>query len=135
MGTKTSGVEEVEAFVRRYYEHMAALDYEAMRAMSTPELEIVSMSSPDFEILGEGLRIGHAEFEAQIAAAKAQSRELDFEVSQYDTELTEDVAYTSYMLYRPLDMEVGLGEMILRRTDDGWLLDRLVHMGPFEPGY
>ena len=124
----------VESLARDFYKHFAALDSDAIRQMSTPELEILSVSTPEFEIYGEGLHIGHTQLAQQLAKAKQADRKLTFQLTQFRTVVTRDVAYTSYMLHIMPDDKVGIGEVVLRKQGERWLLDRLVHM-PFYPGY
>ncbi len=131
---QSAAIEQVERLARTYYDHMQALDYPAMRALSTPQLEVLSQSTPEFEIFGEGLRIGHQQFEQQIAQTKQADRKLRFQLTQFRTVVTPNVAYTSYMLHITPDNKTGTGEMVWRRERGQWLLDRLTHM-PFYPGY
>ena len=104
---------EVEAAVRRFYGYIASYDYAALRDASTQ----------DFEILEAGLRMNFEEFESMLRGMQASGVELAFDLSEFNTEGSADVAYTSNRM-KSGSGTVYLESFILQRSGDRWLIDR-----------
>jgi len=112
-----SDADQVETVVRQYFDHLAQYDYAAMRAMATPE----------FETLDGGVRLTHPEFEDYVrGTAEISGAELQFELSQFNTEISSDVAYITYL--NTITGSANLDGMILKRSGERWLIDRFFHM-------
>ena len=50
-----------------------------------------------------------------------------FEMRDFRTVVTEDIAYTSFVTDRPKMAYDGVDMILLKRVDDEWLVDRFVH--------
>jgi hypothetical protein len=114
--------ERIEAVIRSYFDRLQAYDYEGMRSLATP----------NFETIDGGVRLTHPEFEDYVrTTAELGGAVLDFDLSQFNTRIAGDVAYTTYSMS-------GLGnlfldQMVLRRSGDEWLIDVFNH-SPAELG-
>ena len=113
---------EVEAIMSQYYDDIAAYDYAAMRAVYTPA----------FEILDDGSRLDANGFEELVQGIEARGLTWNFNLSEFNTEITADIAYTTYVITSPPDFR-WFGAGILRRSNDGWLVDRMTMMTEAEP--
>ena len=118
-----SDASQVETVVREYFEHLANYDYLAMREMATPE----------YETLDGGVRLSHPEFEDYVrGTAQLNGNEMVFHLSQFDTQIYSDIAYTTF--HNTISLENSpavtrnLDGMILKRSGDQWLVDRFFHM-------
>ena len=114
--------EAVEAIMSQFYDDIAAYDYAAMRSVYTPE----------FEILDDGFRFDADGFEELIRDIESRGLTWDFTLSEFNTRIAGDVAYTSYEIASPPDFR-WFGGGTLRRSGGGWLVDRMVMMGQSEP--
>ena len=109
---------QVEKAVQDFLDFAHAYDYEILRAAATQ----------DFEILIGGQRMGLKEFEGFLRAMDAQGVELTpYEVVEFKTEISGDVAYTSW---RSPDW---LESAVLRWSHDKWLIDRAFAMPAQHP--
>jgi hypothetical protein len=109
-------VEEIESVVRKYFDHFSKYDFEGMRSMATP----------DFETLDGGIRLTHPELEDWVRnSAQLNGVELDFEVSQIRTRISDDVAYSTFLLTYGDTASTDL--VALRRIDNEWLVDIFDH--------
>lgn len=108
--------DEVENAIRQLAAVVAAYDYEAYRAAITP----------DFEIIDAGMRMDRDEFEALLRRMEARGASLDFVLSDFNTEIAGQVAYTSFHNLNRNSGSEFLESMILRRSEDGWLVDRYI---------
>ena len=106
---------KMETFINSYFARIMAYDYAGMRAMATPT----------FETIDYGLRMGHPGFEDYIRnTSQIFGFKLDLKTSQFNTQISDDIAYTSFMLnYGGGD---HLTTVILRRSGKEWLIDRFV---------
>jgi hypothetical protein len=106
----------IEAVIRQYFDHLEAYDFAGMRGMATPE----------FETIDGGVRLTHPEFEDYIRnTAELGGAVLDFELSQFNTRIEGDVAYTTYSMSG--GETVFTDQMVLRRAGDRWLVDVFNH--------
>ena len=103
---------EVEAAIRRFYDHISSYDYAALREASTP----------NYELLEQGERMDMDEFESMLRGMETRGVELTFELSEFNTDGTADVAYASYRMVS--GSAVFLESSILRRSGDRWLAAR-----------
>ncbi len=104
---------QVEQAVQDFLDFAHAYDYESLRAAATQ----------DFEILIAGQRMALEEFEGFLREMNAQGIELTpYEVVEFKTEISGNVAYTSW---RSSDW---LESAVLRRSRDKWLIDRAFAM-------
>ena len=109
---------DVETSVHGYFMRLMAYDYAGMRAMA----------APTFETLDYGVRLNHSEFEDYVRnTAEAFGIKLDMEASQFNTQISGDIAYTSFLL------QYGGGDhpsaMVLKRSGKQWLIERFFHSG------
>lgn len=110
----TTTAPEIEAVVETLYASLTNHDMAALRAVTTA----------DFEIIDGGLRMTGPEFEAFITELHGQGLRLDFELSDFNTEIVDDVAYTSVRSLDRVSGRVFFESQILTRVDGGWLVDR-----------
>ena len=109
---------QVEQAVQDFLDFAHAYDYESLRAAATQ----------DFEILIAGQRMALEEFEAFLRAMDAQGIELTpYEVVEFKTEISGNVAYTSW---RSPDW---IESAVLRWSRDKWLIDRAFAMPAQHP--
>jgi len=110
----TGELPAVEAIVAEYFDRFEAYDYLGMRALATST----------FEIHDHGIRLTHPEFEDYVRnTAERPGSILDFGLSQFNTDVTGDVARTTFLLTF-LDA-VSLSGMEFQRSSDQWLIDRI----------
>ncbi|MCZ6618231.1 MAG: MBL fold metallo-hydrolase [Gammaproteobacteria bacterium] len=112
---------EVEILISQYYNDIAAYDYAAMRAVYTP----------DFEILDDGRRLDSAGFEELVRGLEARGLTWQFDLSEFNTEVAPDIAYTTYVITSPPDRK-WFGAATLKRSEETWSVDRMVMMGEAE---
>lgn len=102
--------------VKTYIALFGAYDYEGMGALSTPNAEI-----SDY-----GIRLDHAGFTDHVHhTAGIYELPLEPSAAQFNTVISGDVAYTSFMFFYG-GGEESLGTMILRRVKNKWLVDRFI---------
>lgn len=111
-----------EAVVGDFFRAMESWDYDALRATVTPDFELVE----DTVIMTMD---GFVEF---IEPFEAQGAEMRWTLSEHNTEVEGDVAWTRYINRAVLNME---GEesrfhwiesaVLTRDLDGGWKIDRL----------
>ena len=113
---------EVEALMSQYYDNIAAYDFAAMRAVYTS----------DFEILDDGYRFDADGFEELVRDIESRGATWDFSLSDFNTEVTPGIAYTSYVIESPPDFK-WFGAATLVRANGEWQVDRMTMMGQAEP--
>lgn len=106
--------DDAEAIVLEFYRLVSSYDFEGMRAAATS----------DFEMIEAGARLDLEGFIDFLGGLQARGVDLSLSASAFRTEVAGDVAYTSNR------MQSGSGSQfleatILRRTDRGWLVDRV----------
>lgn len=107
----------VEDTVRQYFDHLSKYDFAAMRSMATPT----------FETLDGGVRLTHPEFEDYVrGTAQKRNAVLEFELTDFNTQVAGDVAYTTY--FDRISGSGNLDAMVLKRIGGKWLIDRFMHM-------
>jgi ketosteroid isomerase-like protein len=109
----------VEAAVRQFFDHIATFDYDGIRDVVTPDLELME----------DTLRLdreGFVEFIRQFEGAT-----VSFELSEFNTEFADQIAYTSYrnravmtIAGETVPME-WLESIVFRWVDGAWKIDRL----------
>lgn len=106
----------VEVILGQYFDHLAAYDFLAMRAMATPT----------FETLDGGVRLTHPELEDYIRnTAQLRGAVLEFDLSQFDTRVAGDIAHVTFLMN--LSGREYLDAVILQRSGGEWLFDRWFH--------
>ncbi|MDY6945097.1 MAG: hypothetical protein SXG53_05220 [Pseudomonadota bacterium] len=108
--------EAAETTVRQYLNHLEHYNFAAMRAMTTPEAEVMS----------DGIRLTHPEFENHVHLY-AETRGVqpgDTEPTQFSTRIVGDIAYTS--LSCAIAGSTRHVAAVLRRSADQWRIDRIV---------
>ncbi len=105
---------EVEAAVRQFAVHVSQYNYEGIRGDVTP----------DFEMIEGGVRMDLDGFTALLRRMEARNNRLDFEPSEFNTEVFSDVAYTSLRDFNRSSGSQFLESAILHRSGDQWLIDR-----------
>lgn len=105
---------EVEAVMSQYYDDVATYQYEALRAVYTP----------DFEILDDGSRFDATGFEDLLKRLKGNGLTWDFTLSEFNTELAPSIGYTSYLI-SDVSGRRWYGSAVLERSGDGWRIDRM----------
>ena len=108
---------QAEALVKNFYAQLAAYDYAGMHAASTPEFEIIENNGT------KAMRMNWDAFDARLAGAQKAGAVLKFELSEFNTTLTGDVAYTTYIETGTKGQQYYAG-IILRHVGDKWLVDR-----------
>lgn len=125
-GTEQSGVlggaNEVEAVMSQYYNDVGSYNFTAMRAVY----------SPDFEILDDGYRFDADGFEELVRRLEKMGMTWDFSLSDFNTEIKQDIGYTSYVI-SDVSGRRWFGSGILERTGDGWWIDRMTMITEAEP--
>ena len=106
--------DKVEGAVKAFYQSVEDLDFVSMRTMITPE----------FEIVDGGKRMDIGQFEKFLKEGVATGFRLDFELSEFNTEIGTDIAYTSFRTVNPAEERAFFESAIFRRKDGTWLLDR-----------
>ena len=114
--------EEVEAVMSQYYDNVATYQYEALRAVYTP----------DFEILDDGSRFDATGFEDLLKRLKGNGLTWDFTLSEFNTELAPSIGYTSYLI-SDVSGRRWYGSAVLQRSGDGWRIDRMSMITKAEP--
>ena len=110
----------VEAAVRQFFDHIAAFDYDGIRDVVTPDLELME----------DTLRLdreGFVEFIRQFE----DDATISFELSEFNTEFAGQIAYTSYR--NRAVMTIGgetvpmewLESVVFRWIGGAWKIDRL----------
>lgn len=111
-----------EAVVGDFFRAMESWDYDALRATVTD----------DFELVEDTVIMNMDEFVAFIQPFEAQGSEMRWTLSDYNTEVAGDVAWTRYINRAVL--HVGGEEsrfhwiesaVLNRQPDGGWKIDRL----------
>jgi hypothetical protein len=104
---------DIETAARSFYQLIAAYDYQGLR----------TASSPDFEILEAGRRMDMDDFVSMLQGMESRGVELSFDVTDFNTEVSGDVGYTTQRMVSGSG-NAYLEGLILRRTASGWLVDR-----------
>ena len=109
-----------EGAVRQFFDHIASFDYDGIREVVTPDLELIE----------DTLRLdreGFVEFIRQFEGGAT----FGFELAEFNTEFAGEIAYTSYRLRavatiggETVPME-WLESVVLRWIGGGWKIDRL----------
>ena len=107
--------------IRQFYLDVNAFDHAALRATTTS----------DFEFMDGGRRMDGDAFEAFLRGVESGGTTLDFELSELNTEVVGDVAYTSYLASTP--RSTLLEASVLRRSGGRWLVDRTISAGTVPP--
>lgn len=110
---------EVERLVQSFYDQLSVYDYEGMHAASTPEFEIIENNGT------KAMRMDWPAFDARLQGAQKAGAVLKFATSEFNTTLTPDLAYTTYVETGTNGNQYYAG-IILRRAGDKWLVDRFV---------
>ncbi len=110
-------VEAVEPAIRQFYMDVNAFDHAALR----------ETTASDFEFMNGGRRMDGDAFESFLRGVESGGTSLDFELSELNTEVEGDVAYTSYVAATPR-FEL-LEASVLRRSGGRWLVDRTISAG------
>ncbi len=113
---------EVEATMSQYYDNVATYRYDALRSMYTS----------DFEILDDGFRFDATGFEDLLKGLNGRGLTWDFTLSEFNTELTPGIGYTSYLI-TDVSGRRWYGSAILERKGDGWAIDRMSMITKAEP--
>jgi len=113
---------EVETVMSQYYDNVATYDYEALRAVYTP----------DFEILDDGFRFDATGFEDLLKRLKGNGMTWDFTLSEFNTELAPTIGYTSYLI-SDVSGRRWYGSAVLQQSGDGWRIDRMSMITKAEP--
>ena len=116
----------VEQLSRDYFQHLQDFNYDAMRAMSTPEYLMVENNASFSMVMDVD------EFDERIRGAEAQGARIMFTPGRFQTTVTPSAAWTFYV-------ETGAspnnaddrfyGTMVFVRDGDEWLLDRMLSIG------
>ena len=104
----------VEAVVHEFFAGIEEGDVERIRNLVTP----------DFEIIDGGARMDMAQFEDMLAEIAEEGIELRFHLTEFNTEVVGDVAYTSLRSEDPGRGRVFFETATLRRVDGRWMMDR-----------
>ena len=110
-------VADVESAIRQFYVDVNEFDHAGIRRTT----------ASDFEFMDGGRRMDGDAFEAFMRGIESGGTTLGFELSELNTEVEGDVAYTSYWATTP--SSVYLEAAVLRRTDGGWIVDRVISAG------
>ena len=110
-------VAAVESAIRQFYMDVNAFDHAALRETTTS----------DFEFMDGGRRMDGDAFESFLRGIESGGTSLEFELSELNTEVEGDVAYTSYLAATP--RSALLEASVLRRSGDRWLVDRTISAG------
>ena len=110
----TLSVQEAEVIVKEFYGLISSYDFEGMRVAVTA----------DFEMIEAGQRMDVEGFIDFLGGLQARGVHLDFNTTEFRTEVVGDVAYTSNRMQSASGSRY-LEATILRRTDQGWLVDRV----------
>ena len=105
---------EVEAVAQTFYSSLQG-DFAVIESMVTP----------DFDIVDAGQWMDTAGFRTFVADAKAAGFVFDFALSDFATKVSGEVAYTTFVARNQLNGDEFFETVILRRSGDGWLVDRL----------
>jgi hypothetical protein len=106
--------EEVESVVHEFFSGIEEGDVERLRGIVTA----------DFEIIDGGQRLSMAQFEDMLAEIEEEGIELRFQLSEFNTEIAGEVAYTSLRSEDPGRGLVFFETATLRRVDGRWVMDR-----------
>jgi hypothetical protein len=115
-----SDASAVEGAMREFFAHIAAFNYDGIRAAVTPDLEIIE----------DTLRLDREGFVQFIRQFEGEAS-LAYELSEFNTEFGGDLAYTSYRLKAIVTMggqdipREWLESVVFRWTETGWKIDRL----------
>jgi len=112
---------EVEALVHNFYGQIAAYDYAAMHAATTPEFEMIENNGT------KAMRMNWDAFDKRLAGAQEAGAVLKFEPSGFNTTVTAGAAYTTYIETATNGAQYYAG-ITLRLVGDKWLIDRMFTM-------
>jgi ketosteroid isomerase-like protein len=112
-----AAVQAVESAIRQFYADVNAFDHAAIRETTTS----------DFEFMDGGRRMDGDTFETFLRGVESGGTTLDFELSELNTEVEGDVAYSSYLASTP--RSTLLEASVLRRSGGRWLVDRTISAG------
>ncbi len=116
------GTNDVEAVMSQYYDNVGSYNFAGMRAVYTP----------DFEILDDGHRFDADDFEELVRRLESLGMTWDFSLSDFNTEIKQDIGYTSYVI-SDVSGRRWFGSAILERTDGGLRIDRMSMITEAEP--
>ena len=115
------GASEVEVLVHNFYGQIAAYDYAAMHAATTPEFEMIENNGT------KAMRMNWDAFDKRLAGAQQAGAVLKFEPSEFNTAVTSGAAYTTYIETATNGAQYYAG-ITLRLVGDQWLIDRMFTM-------
>jgi len=109
-----------EGAVRKFFDHIASFDYDGIREVVTPDLELIE----------DTLRLDREGF-VQFIRQFEDGATFSFELAEFNTEFAGEIAYTSYRLRavatiggETVPME-WLESVVLRWIGGRWKIDRL----------
>ncbi len=112
----------VADLTRKYFELLAVYDLAGMRAMSTPEFEIMEHN-------GEvAMLMGLDAFDERLKGAQAAGAQILFDPQDIRATVTRDAAWVMYVEHGAGPNNQGsrfYGTMIFKRAGDSWLLDKM----------
>ena len=112
---------EAEGLVHNFYGQIAAYDYAGMHASSTPEFEMIENNGT------KAMRMNWDAFDKRLAGAQKAGAVLKFEPSEFNTTVTAEAVYTTYIETATNGAQYYAG-ITLRLVGDKWLVDRLFTM-------
>ena len=112
---------EAEALVHNFYLQIAAYDYAGMHAASTPEFEMIENNGT------KAMRMKWDAFDKRLAGAQKAGALLKFEPSEFNTTVTAEAVYTTYIETATSGAQYYAG-ITLRLVGDKWLVDRMFTM-------
>lgn len=112
---------EVEALVNEFYGQIAAYDYAAMHAATTPEFEMIENDGT------RAMRMNWDAFDPRLEGAQQAGAVLKFVPSEFNTTVTSGAAYTTYIETATNGAQYYAG-ITLRLVGDQWLIDRMFTM-------
>ncbi len=116
------GTNDVEAVMSQYYDNVGSYNFAGMRAVYTP----------DFEILDDGHRFDADDFEELVRRLESLGMTWDFSLSDFNTEIKQDIGYTSYVI-SDVSGRRWFGSAVLERTDGDLWIDRMSMITEAEP--
>ena len=121
-GNAAADAAAAEDVVADFFRAMESWDYEALRATVTS----------DFELVEDTVIMSMDDFVAYIEPFEAQDAAMRWELSDFNTEVSGDVAWTRYINRAVLQMQGEesrfhwIESAVLQRQPDGsWKIDRL----------
>ena len=105
---------DVESAVQRFANLVSRFDFAGIRAVTTD----------DFEIIENGLRLDLDGFVDLFGRMKARATEPDFGASRFKTDVVGEVGYSSFHMLNASSGSEFFEAAVLQRVDRVWLIDR-----------